>query len=212
MTARVLAVIALIGLAVVLALAAVDVLSWRGQSKRADVAVARVSRDLSVWQPHTMLPTGVSRWLLGTGDDVAFGRALQRFQILRSNGDQSLAADSGIELANEELALDQIVHSHQRKEIRGRAQQLHAILLFNQLLLQGIDAKTVLERSIDEFRKAVRIDPSNATAKYDLEVLLFLFNPIAAGDPVELARHQSNRGTDSGGGGSPGSTQGTGGF
>jgi len=202
----------LLCLAVVLALAGRDVLAWRGQTKRAEVGVAQFSHDLGIWQPHTLLPTAASRWLLGTGDDVAFGRALQRFQILRQNGDTSLNAGNGLPLADTELKLDQIVHSHDRIDVRGRAQQLHAILLFDQLQLQGIDAKTVLERSIADFQAAVRLDPRNATAKYDLEVLLFLYKPIAAGDPVELVRHQSNRGQDTGGGGSPGATQAAGGF
>jgi hypothetical protein len=202
----------LVGVGVVLALAGSDVLAWRGQTQTAETAVERYSSDPRVWKPSTVLPAGVSKWLLGTGDDVTFGRALQRFQRLRRNGEQSLSANNGIELANVELTLDEIVHSHDRAEVRGRAQQLHAILLFHQLLLQGIDAKTALERSIADFQQAVRIDPSNATAKYDLEALLYVYRPIAQGEAVPLVRHKSNRGQDSGGGGSPGATQQAGGF
>src|SRR3954451_8212057 len=174
---RALATCALAGVGAVLALAGRDVLAWRGQTQKAEIAVARFSSDLGVWQPDTWLPTGVSRALLGTGDDVAFGRALQRFQVLRRDGEQSLGANNGIDLANVELTLDQIARSHDRADVRGRAQQLHAILLFHQLLLQGLDAKTVLERSIPDMQRAVRIDPSNATAKYDLEALLYLYRP-----------------------------------
>src|SRR3954452_15514114 len=202
----------LLCLAAVLALAGRDVLAWRGQTHKAEIAVERFSSDLAVWQPDTWLPVGVSQALLGTGDDVTFGRALQRFQVLRRDGEQSLGANNGIDLANVELTLDQIARSHDRAEVRGRAQQLHAILLLHQLLLQGLDAKTVLERSIPDVQRAVRIDPSNATAKYDLEALLYLYRPISNGEAVPLVRHRSNRGQDSGGGGSPGATQAAGGF
>jgi len=214
----------LVCIGVVSALAARDVLAWRGQTARADVAVASFSPDLGVWRPHTWLPAGVSEWLVGSGDDVEFGQTLQRFQLFRGhqqwglfvlnvfNSEPTELAHRTLELAQLEFTFDQIARSARSAELRSRARQLHGILLFQHLILQAGDAKTTLERTIADFTEAVRLDPGNATAKYDLEGLLYLYKPLSNGEPPPLKKQTSNTGPDSGGGGSPGSSAGAGGF
>jgi hypothetical protein len=215
------AVLACIG--IVSALAARDVLAWRGQTAHADVAVASFSPDLGVWRPRTWLPAAVSEWLVGAGDDVAFGQALQHFQVFRGhrqwglfvangvNDDPTVFAHRTLELAQLEFTFDQLARSSPSAELRSRARQLHGILLFQHLILQGGDAKTTLERTIADFTEAVRLDPANPTAKYDLEGLLYLYKPLSNGEPPPLLKRKGT-GPDSGGGGSPGSSPGAGGF
>ena len=75
----------------------------------------------------------------------------------------------------------------------------------------------LLEADVDlsvvkDFTEAVRLDPGNATAKYDLEGLLYLYKPLSNGEPPPLKRQTATTGPDSGGGGSPGSSVGAGGF
>lgn len=209
---------------VVSALAARDVLAWRHQTERADVAIGSFSRDLTVWRPHTWLPAAASEWLVGTGDDATFGQSLQHFQLFRGHRQWGLFVDNGasdepskfarrtLELATLEFTFDQLARSKRRAELRSRARQLHGILLFQHLILQGTNAKTTLERTISDFTEAVRLDPENATAKYDLEGLLYLYKPLSNGNPPPLIRRKSNNGPDSGAGGSPGSSAGAGGF
>ena len=220
---RAAAVALLAGIAVVSALAARDVLAWRGQTAHADVAIASFSPDTSVWRPHTWLPAGVSEWLIGAGDDVEFGQALQHFQVFRGHqqwglfvinrafAEPSEFAHRALELAQLEFTFDQLARSSRSAELRSRARQLHGILLFQHLILQAGDAKTTLERTIADFTEAVRLDPGNATAKYDLEGLLYLYSPLSNGEPPPLVRRKGT-GPDSGGGGSPGSSEGAGGF
>ncbi len=220
--AAIVAFLAWIG--VVSALAARDVLAWRGQTAHADVAISSHSPDLGVWRPRTWLPAGLSEWLVGTGDDVEFGQALQHFQVFRGdqqwglfvangvNDDPSNFARRTLELAALEFQFDHLASSSRSAELRSRARQLHGILLFQHLILQGGDAKTTLERTIADFTEAVRLDPENATAKYDLEGLLYLYKPLSNGQPPPLLNRQSNTGPNSGGGGSPGSSAGAGGF
>ena len=81
---------------IVSAFAARDVLAWRGQTAHADVAIASFSPDLSVWRPHTWLPAGASEWLVGAGDDVAFGQALQHFQVFRGHQQWGLFVAGGV--------------------------------------------------------------------------------------------------------------------
>lgn len=218
------AVALLASIGVLAALTARDVLDWRGQTKRADVAVASFSSDFSVWRPQTWLPAGASEWLVGASDDVEFGQVLQRFQVFRGRHSEGLFVYNGvrdeptrfahraIEQAQLEFVLERIADGSERADVRSRAQQLHGILLFQHLILQQTDAKTTLERTIAEFERAVRLDPTNATAKYDLEGLLYLYQPLSNGEPPQLARKQASTGPDSGRAGSPGAGQNAGGF
>ena len=221
---RAAAVALLTGIGIVSALAARDVLAWRGQTAHADVAIASFSPDLGVWRPHTWLPAAASEWLVGAGDDVEFGQALQHFQVFRGhqqwglfvmngvNDEPNVFAHRTLELAQLEFKFEQIANSSRSAELRSRARQLHGILLFQHLILQGGDAKTTLERTIADFTQAVRLDAGNETAKYDLEGLLYLYKPLSNGEPPPLLNRKTSNGPNSGGGGSPGSSAGAGGF
>lgn len=214
--------------ALVLAFAAHDVLGWSGQNERADAAVERFSKDLGVWQPHTWLPPVVSRSLLGTGDDVRFGRELQKFQLMRGRPRPEVETGSvgplnpepfnppALDLAQLELTFDRISQGDDRRDVRSRAAELHGVLYFQQVLLQGAASGdgglTALERAISVLEDAVRIDPTNAEAQYVLEWLLNGYRPIAVERAGQLSVHQARRGDTAGGGGTPGLTFAAGGF
>ena len=137
---RAAAVALLTGIGIVSALAARDVLAWRGQTAHADVAIASFSPDLGVWRPHTWLPAAASEWLVGAGDDVEFGQALQHFQVFRGhqqwglfvmngvNDEPNVFAHRTLELAQLEFKFEQIANSSRSAELRSRARQLHGIL------------------------------------------------------------------------------------
>ena len=57
---RGIAAVVALAAAVLLVLAAVDVLAWRGQTQRAGVALDERSNDPHIWRPGTILPTGLS--------------------------------------------------------------------------------------------------------------------------------------------------------
>ena len=209
---RTVGAVVLVFLAVALALLARDVLAWRGQTERADLAIAHYSeRDVS--QPKTWLPVAFSRDVLDVSDDVELVEALQGVQRLRVSGGPQYRFDPpALDLARLELEFDDIATGHGPADVRSRARQLHAILLFQQLVLGVGSASTALDRTITELRSAVRIDPSNVEAQYDLESLLIIYKPIATELAGELAYRRTNRGNIGGAGGSPGNTGETGGY
>lgn len=214
--ARVGGALALVCVALALAILGRDVLAWRGQQERTDVAIAHFSRSPDVGRPDTWLPVGISRFLLGTGNDVEFARALQGLQLLRGSGqDPQTFRPPALELARLELAFESLADGAGPAETRSRARELHALLLLQQLFLQeGFSDSfgTSLERAIAELQKAVRIDPTNDEAQYDLEALLLVYKPVATELAGERAYQKTNKGNTGAAGGSPGATGETGGF
>ena len=210
---RVAVIAGLVAVAVVLGLIGSDVLAWRDQTDKAGIAVAASSPDFGVWEPSTVLPTGVSRWLLGAGDDVTFGKALQRFQLLRTGGgDAFFRQNRRAQLAQAELDLDELASSAKTARARSVARTLHGILLYGQLRTQT-DPLTVFRRVTEEFRKAIHADPSNAAAKYDLNAILGVFTPVAiAATQGDLPEKGSSTGSHTGAGGTAGNVTGGGGF
>lgn len=181
---RVAAAAALLACAVVLTLAGIDVLRWRTVDAGARVGLAVGSHDPGIFEPATLLPDGVSRWLLAAGDDVDFGRALQRWSVVKFQAFRGPAAQADV--GGAELALERLATSH-ALSTRARADAicLHAILLLQELSAQAStnDAQTAIDRGADEFRRAIRVDPGNADAKYDLEVMLRATPPGSSFSP-----------------------------
>jgi hypothetical protein len=178
------------------------------------------SYDPHVWEPGTILPVGVSEWLLATGDDVAFGRGLQRFRLLRSLPANAGASSGGafqanqVRIAETELALERLAQRPLPRKLRSRAQQLAAIALFEHLL-SGSPSLTSqvapLEQTQQALARAIRTDPANDAAKIDLEQLFQLYAQVLHINPEDLRLHPNKAGPKSRGG-SPGTLFGGGGY
>jgi hypothetical protein len=210
-----------VAVAVVLALAATDVLRWRGQSARASVALDRRSEDPNIWRPGTILPVGLSEWLVDAGDDVAFGHGLQRFRELRAIPSNAGASSGGafqasqVEIAEAQLALERLAQQPLPRRLRSRAQELAAIALFEHLTTgqSSLSSQAApLEQTQLALSKAIRTDPGNDAAKADLEQLFRLYAQVLHVSPEELRLHPNKAGPRSGGGGSPGVLFGGGGY
>ncbi len=218
---RGIAAVVALAAAVLLVLAAVDVLAWRGQSDRAGLALDARSDDPHIWQPGTVLPVGVSEWLVGASDDVAFGRGLQRFQALRRIPSNAGAASGGAYQANQvaiaetQLALEKLAQKPLPRRLRSRAQELSAIAQFEHLITgtSSLSSQTApLEQTQLALARAIRTDPENDAAKADLEQLFRLYAQVLHVAPEELRLHPNKTGSKTGAGGSPGNLLGGGGY
>ena len=218
---RAVAAVVAVAAAVLLALTATDVLRWRGQMARASVALDARSNDPRIWTPQTVLPMGLSAWLLAADDDVAFGRGLQRFRVLHNMPSNAGASSGGafqasqVAIANTELALERLAQRPLPRKLRSRAQQLAAIALFQHLLsgTSSLSSQTApLEQTQQALARAIRTDPTNDAAKVDLEQLFQLYSQVLHITPEELRLHPNKANARSRGGGSPGATFGGGGY
>jgi hypothetical protein len=160
-------------LAVVAALAALlaaDVRAWRTALDGGD-AVYAVSPARASWTPSTRLG-GVAEAVLGVRDDVAFRRSLQ---LYRKAAAAHLRLDNALEVQTlRAQAADALAGPAAAVDVQraSQARTLLGLLAFRAAASGGGTSQT--EAAISDLTDAVRVDPSDVTAKFDLELLLRL--------------------------------------
>lgn len=208
---RTAAAAALVVVAVVLGLIGLDVLHWRGQFERGQVALAARSTDPAVWEPDTVLPRGLSRAVLGAGEGVAYARAVQQYELARRSRGLGFLQNPILPRAQQSL-LGFGQGDHPASD-RSHALTMYAVLLYGGMSAQDISVVVMLERTIEQFRKAIELDLDNDAAKYDLERMLRLAQATFTGGVpgVQPPAQKGKRGQRAAGG-SPGTAIPGGGF
>jgi tetratricopeptide (TPR) repeat protein len=179
------AVVALLVLALLSALLAADVLRSRNRIQSADAAFTSGVDRTPPWNADTLLPAGISQDVLGLADDLTYRRAVEAFWDSKPRDQLREFADvtrrSGAERQLARLA--DVDPSAQR---RSAALTMRGALLLEEARNTTTQRQVFVRRAIEQFQKAVALDPSNGDALYDLELALKLLR---------------RSGTDSGGGG-----------
>ncbi len=161
------AVLALV-LAAVLALLAADVRTWRDTMRADDLRFQLSASSEADWDTSTLLPSGVARNVLDVDDDRRLRRGVAEFRAAdRARG----FARSRVRGAAEATLAD-VAASNDAPAHASQAFDLLGILAFSDST-SGRRA-TPVERSLAAFDNAVRRDPGNTAAKYNLELLLRL--------------------------------------
>jgi hypothetical protein len=169
MVARLIVAAALVAAAAVLAVAAHDVLAWRSAVKDGD-ARFRTRPTVATWRADTWLPGDRARRLLKLDDDLALRRGVQAFLIAArtprgfDNGETRARVRSGAEVKLEDLA------AHAGPKAASQAGNLLGVLVAG--TGQVVGGITADDRARAAFEAAIRRDPENAAAKYNLELLL----------------------------------------
>lgn len=149
----------LAAVAVLAALLAADVRSWRSAVVQGD-AVYAVAPGAATWSPSTTLG-GAAGALLASGPDVRFREALQRYALAASTPDR---LDTAVELQTRRSQAENALATVSRGRHASQADTLLGVLAF----------ESSADSAIADFTDAVRADPANAAAKFDLELLLRL--------------------------------------
>ena len=164
----------LAALAALAALLSADLGAWH-DSLRAGDARYRVAPAAAQWGASPVLPFGVAGSLLAVGDDLAARRAIRLFQ--RSYGvpgrlDTALQTQGARAVA--ELALADVTRSSDPRRA-AQASDLLGVLAFGDFAGGGGRDASQAERAVSAFANAVRLDPSDEAAKFNLELTLRLF-------------------------------------
>jgi hypothetical protein len=164
------AVAVLAVLAVLAALLAADVRTWPVALQRGDAAYAIAPRTAR-WTPATHLGD-FAETLLGTADDVAARAALKRYrQVAGLQQHLNDALDIQTRREGAMNALDGSASSSDPM-LAAQARTLLGILAFTEAAEGGGVSQT--DAAIGDFTDAVRADPGDAAAKFDLELMLRL--------------------------------------
>ncbi len=203
------AALALLVVAAAAALLAADVRTWQKTIRGDDALVAAAPR-LAKWQPQAHL-SSLAEHLLGVRDDV---EARQAITLFLENENVPVRLDNAQQVALARGRAEQALAAVARKSHGARASQaetLLGVLVFTDVgpsndpfeETTGIDPDQA-QASLADFEDAVRADPDNELAKYDLELVLrsLLSQGIRVGAGQQTgAGAQGQRGA---GGGVPG--------
>lgn len=167
----------LVGLAVLAALLAADVRDWQ-QTLRENDALLQAEPAAADRRPDTRLGSLAER-TLGVSDDADARRAIGLY--LR-NINVPVRLDNGRQVALARSRAEQALASVARSSDGARASQaetLLGVLVFTDVSpsIDPFEQTTEndpdqAQASVADFQDAVRADPANAVAKYDLELAL----------------------------------------
>jgi len=188
-------------LAVLAALLASDLRSWRDAFAHDDLAFAASPRATPDWQASTILPDDPAAALLSVGDDRTLRTGIRLFAASYRTG---LGFDSGASQRRLRSAAEAVLAGAAQSPDPQRASQaydLAVILAFSESVSAGGGASAT-DRAVTDLQTAVRLDPGNEDAKANLELLLRLLvahgqrpGPTATSGPRATGHHGAGSGT-----------------
>jgi hypothetical protein len=159
----------LVATGIVLALAAHDAANWRTTLVTGDRQLAR-RPSAAQWQAVTWLPGDPVRRLDGLTDGLELRRAIRFFAVAERTG---VAFDNGASRgrarASAEIALSDASQHGPATSASQASNLLGVLVAVGGRVLGGVTAD---DRARSAFEAAIRRDPSNTDAKYNLELLL----------------------------------------
>jgi hypothetical protein len=161
----------LLVLALGAALVARDAAAIRNGMKRDDLAFQAQPAGAALWDFDLTLPYADQAF--GIKDDLIYRRALQTFARDQSGVNSSAPAAR----AEAQAALSDAENSGQPSARRSRLANLQGVVAYDEALADPFNQSGVIGQSLTHLERAVKVDPSNADAKYNLEFLIRLFNP-----------------------------------
>jgi hypothetical protein len=173
------AALVLAGLAAVLVLLALDVRTWQHTVARDDLRFRALPGHRGLWRPNTTLPGDPASLLLGTGDTMAYRRALQYFWFSRIGSDPDVRQDTPTIRAIAQQRMQNLVSSAPNRTQQSAAANLLGVLVVTTPLL-GQDRAAIsqiLGQAEKYFQQAIALDSTNVDAKENLEIVLRLQKP-----------------------------------
>jgi hypothetical protein len=158
----------LVGIAVTAVLLARDARSWRVALESGDAVYAAAPARAS-WTPSTQVD-GLAEDLLGVGSESALRRALRLYALSVAI---PVRLDNARIVATARARAQKALATAARDSDRRHASQaltLLGILAFG-AVAQGVD-QTQVDAAAADFTDAIRADPANELAKFNLELLL----------------------------------------
>ncbi len=168
----------LLVLAVLAALVARDAAAIRGGIEGGDLAFKAQPAAERLWKIDTRVPYSMRAF--GVEDDLLYRRALRAFAVDARRGENPYDFDRPAFRAEAQATLQSAEVSDLEAPLRSKAASLQGVLTFEEAIQDPVNGPVLMRRVVGDFERAVRIDPANEEAKYNLEYLLRLMDPSAA--------------------------------
>lgn len=169
---------ALLVLAAFAALVARDAAAIERGFDGSDLAFKAQPAAERLWKIDTRVP--FARRAFGVDEDLLYRRALRAFAVDARRGENPYDFDRPAFRAEAQATLEAAEESEVEAPLRSKAASLQGVLTFEEAIQDPVNGPTLMRRVLGDFTRAVRIDPGNEEAKYNLEYLLRLMDPSAA--------------------------------
>jgi hypothetical protein len=168
-----------LGIVAVLVLLALDARSWDRTVSRDDLRFRALPAHIGLWRPPTTLPGDPASALLDTGNSIKYRRALQLFWYSRRGANPETRQDLPTLRAAAQRELQDLMQQGRDAEQRSLAANLLGVLTVTTPVARQDQGAIVqiLKRSTGYFQRAIALDPGNADAKQNLELVLRLKKP-----------------------------------
>jgi hypothetical protein len=166
-------------LAALLVLFAFDARAWQSSVRRDDMRFRALPDHGGLWSPGTILPGDPAGAVLNTSDTVAWRRALQSFWYTRIGSNPKSTEDLPVLRARTQAKLVTLMSTAKTAAERSSAANLLGVLsITTPVSSANTDAITlIVKQSISFFQQAIALDPSDAAAKQNLELVLRVTRP-----------------------------------
>jgi hypothetical protein len=167
------------GATLVLVLLALDARVWKSTVDRDDLRFRALPAHKGLWTPSTALPGDPASRLIGTGTTIDYRRALQYFWYSRIGSNPEVRQDTPALRATAQDKLQGLIKSAPTATQRSAAANLLGVLVVT-TPAPGSDKDAItqiLTRGAQYFQLAIAINPRNADAKQNLELVLRLQRP-----------------------------------
>jgi len=157
---------------ILLILLATDVLRWSSDLQASDVRYRATPSARGLWQIDAVVPGDPGRSLLGIGDDVALRQAVRALELSKLNSRAHFKPELIVQRADAEARLQTLASGKADRKQRSRAAELLAVLQLASPTNNPQQRSAFLLKAVSNLQKAIKLDPTNDEAKYNLEVAL----------------------------------------
>jgi hypothetical protein len=166
-------------IATLLVLFALDARTWQTSVRRDDMRFRVLLSHNALWKPSTILPGDPAGAVLGTGDTIAWRRALQTFWDTHIYASPEAQQNLPKLRAETQGRLLDLTHSGRTAAERSGAANLLGVLTITTPIASASQTEQtqVLRQSITYFQQAVELDPTDSDAKQNLELVLRVTHP-----------------------------------
>lgn len=169
--------LACFAVAAVLVLLALDARAWSSRLTRDDLRFRALHGHTGLWRSPAVLPGDPAHTLLGLAEPLDYRHALQLFWFSRVGADPETRSDLPTIRVEAAAALERLSSAGRSPAERSTAANLLGVLT---ITTPAIDTETqvqTIQRAAGYFQLAVDLDPANASAKENLELVLRLKRP-----------------------------------